>query len=98
AALTTTTVATAFSNTIPALGNTSGNTAKLAIHGGTPVRLKVWPKWPEMIADEKLIESVVKTTKSGIWSRIQSPTGTVATFEKEYARLMGTQLCIGTGS
>jgi perosamine synthetase len=97
-AVTTTTVATAFSNVIPAFGNTPRNTGKLAIHGGTPVRIKVWPKWPAMIADEKLIESVVKTTKSGIWSRIQSPTGTVATFEKEYARLMGTQFCIGTGS
>ncbi len=97
-AVTATTVATAFSNVIPAFGNTSRNAGKLAIHGGTPVRVKVWPKWPAMIADEKLIESVVKTTKSGIWSRIQSPTGTVATFEKEYARLMGTQFCIGTGS
>ncbi len=98
AAVTTTTVATAFSNVIPAFGNLPRSSGKLAIHGGTPVRIKVWPKWPAMIADEKLIDSVVKTTKSGIWSRIQSPTGTVATFEKEYARLMGTKLCIGTGS
>jgi len=97
-AVTATTVATAFSNVIPAFGNTRKNAGKLAIYGGTPVRVKVWPKWPAMIADENLIESVLKTTKSGIWSRIQSPTGTVATFEKEYARLMGTQLCIGTGS
>ena len=97
AAITTSTVAATFSNVLPATGST-GNSGKLAILGGTPVRMKTWPKWPAMIADEKLIESVVKTTKSGIWSRIQSPTGTVATFEKEYASLMGTQLCIGTGS
>lgn len=96
-AVTTTTVATAFSNVLPAIGKT-GNASQLAILGGTPVRTKTWPKWPAMVVDDKLFESVMKTTKSGIWSRIQSPTGTVATFEKEYARLMGTQLCIGTGS
>jgi len=98
AAVTTTTVATALSNVIPVMGSTSKNSGKLALLGGTPVRVKSWPKWPAMIADDKLVESLMKTTKSGIWSRIQSPTGTVATFEKEYARLMGTQLCIGTGS
>ncbi len=97
-AVTTTTVATVFSKVIPAFGNTPRSSGKLAIHGGTPVRVKIWPKWPAMIADDKLVDSVVKTTKSGIWSRIQSPTGTVATFEKEYASLMGTKLCIGTGS
>lgn len=98
AAVTTTTVATAFSNVIPVLGSPTKTVQKLAILGGTPVRAKVWPKWPAMIADDRLMESIIKTTKSGIWSRIQSPTGTVATFEKEYAALMGTQLCIGTGS
>mgnify|MGYP001577556981 CR=1 FL=1 len=98
AAVTTTTVATAFSNVIPVFGNTSGNAGKLALLGGTPVRAKVWPKWPAMLADDKLMESIIKTTKSGIWSRIQSPAGTVATFEKEYAKLVGTQFCIGTGS
>ena len=97
AAVTTSTVAVTIADILPASGKT-GNSSTLAILGGTPIRTKTWPKWPAMIADEKLIESVVKTTKSGIWSRIQSATGTVATFEKEYARLMGTRLCIGTGS
>jgi perosamine synthetase len=41
---------------------------------------------------------VVKTTKSGIWCRIQSSTGTVPTFEKEYAKLLGAKLCVATGS
>jgi dTDP-4-amino-4,6-dideoxygalactose transaminase len=40
----------------------------------------------------------VKTTKSGIWCRIQSATGTVPTFEKEFANLIGTKFCVATGS
>ena len=98
AAVTTTTVATAFSSIFPVMGNTKSTSGKLALLGGTPIRAKVWPKWPAMLADDKMMESIIKTTKSGIWSRIQSPTGTVATFEKEYARLTGTQFCVGTGS
>ncbi|SKB31008.1 DegT/DnrJ/EryC1/StrS family aminotransferase [Daejeonella lutea] len=99
AAVTTTTVATALSSSIPSFAKPATNKAgKLALLGGTPVRAKVWPQWPAMLADEKMMESINKTTKSGIWSRIQSPTGTVATFEKEYAKLMGTEFCIGTGS
>lgn len=99
AAVTTTTVATALSNSLPSFAAPIPNNAgKLALLGGTPVRAKVWPQWPAMLADEKMMESITKTTKSGVWSRIQSPTGTVATFEKEYARLMGTEFCIGTGS
>lgn len=99
AAVTTTTVATALSNSIPAFAKTVGkNPGKLALLGGSPVRAKVWPQWPAMLADDSMMESITKTTKSGIWSRIQSPSGTVATFEKEYAKLMGTQFCVGTGS
>lgn len=98
AAVTTTTVATAFSSVFPAIGSTKTASGKLALLGGTPIRAKVWPKWPAMLADDKMMESIIKTTKSGIWSRIQSPTGTVATFEKEYARLTGTNFCVGTGS
>lgn len=99
AAVTTTTVATALSNSIPAFAKTVvKNPGKLALLGGSPVRAKVWPQWPAMLADDSMMESITKTTKSGIWSRIQSPSGTVATFEKEYAKLMGTQFCVGTGS
>lgn len=71
----------------------------LAALGGEPVRAapKKWPKWPHV--DDRMIEEVVKTTKSGIWSRIQSPVnGAVATFEKQFAAMTGAQYCIGTGS
>jgi len=71
---------------------------KLAVLGGEPVRKKdkKWPKWPYV--DEKVVDSVVKTTRSGIWCRIDSSNGTVPTFEKEYAKLIGTKFCQATGS
>jgi perosamine synthetase len=87
----------AASRTVPAYGNMTKKATKLAILGGEPVRKnKSWPAWPYW--DEKVIESVLKTTRSGIWCRIQSSTGTVPTFEKEYAKLMGTKACVATGS
>jgi len=45
-----------------------------------------------------MVDAIVKTTKSGIWSRIQSKNGTVPTLEIEYAKLMGTKRCVTTGS
>jgi dTDP-4-amino-4,6-dideoxygalactose transaminase len=44
------------------------------------------------------VDSVVKTTKSGIWCRIQSETGTVPTFEKAFAELMEAKYCVCVGS
>lgn len=85
------------SRTPPVHGGTTGKARKLALLGGEPVRKnRTWPTWPYL--DDKVVESVVKTTKSGIWCRIQSATGTVPTFEKEYAQLMGTAFCVATGS
>jgi dTDP-4-amino-4,6-dideoxygalactose transaminase len=88
------------SGAIPSLGNITAltqSTGKLAILGGDPVRkASMWPKWPYV--DEKMVDAIVKTTRSGIWCRIQSETGTVPTFEKEYAQLMGTKYCVATGS
>jgi len=93
-------VAAAVSGAIPAFGNITilnNNTGKLAILGGTPVAPeKLWPEWPYV--DEKMVDAIVKTTRSRIWCRIQSSTGTVPTFEKEFANLMGSKLCVCTGS
>jgi len=87
----------AVSRSIPAYGNISNKGRKLAILGGEPVRKnKSWPRWPYW--DENVVDSVVKTTKSRIWCRIQSRSGTVPTFEKEFARLMDTKFCVATGS
>jgi perosamine synthetase len=48
---------------------------------------------------QRMVDSVLKTVRSGIWSRIQdSESGAVATFEKEFAKLFGTKYCLGTGA
>jgi dTDP-4-amino-4,6-dideoxygalactose transaminase len=83
--------------TLPAYGDVSRKAGKLAILGGEPVRKnKPWPAWP--YCDDQVVDAVVKTTRSGIWCRIQSASGTVATFEKEFAKLMGAKFCVATGS
>jgi len=85
------------STTLPAYADITRKTGKLAILGGEPIRKnKSWPDWPYV--DDKIVDAVVKTTRSGIWCRIQSANGTVPTFEKEYAKLMGTKFCVATGS
>ena len=90
-------VAAMASGAIPFIGKTQNVTGKLAILGGEPVRKnKNWPEWPYV--DEKMVDAIVKTTRSRIWCRIQSENGTVPTFEKEFANLMGTRFCVGTGS
>jgi perosamine synthetase len=90
-------IASVASSSIPPFISLTGSTPTLAILGGEPVvKNKVWPKWPYV--DEKMVETIMKTTRSRIWSRIQSATGTVPTFEKEYANLMGTRLSVTTGS
>lgn len=71
---------------------------KLAILGGKPVREKgrIGPPWPYV--DKKMEESILKTTRSGIWSRIQSRDGNVPTFEQEFPKLIGAEYSVGTGS
>ncbi len=85
------------SGTIPAYANITKKAGKLAILGGEPVRKnKRWPRWPYW--DENVIDSILKTTKSRIWCRIQSKSGTVPTLEKKFAQLIGTKFCVATGS
>jgi dTDP-4-amino-4,6-dideoxygalactose transaminase len=85
------------SRSIPAYGDVIKKAGKLAILGGEPIRKnKSWPSWPYW--DEKVINKVVETTKSRIWCRIQSESGTVPTFEKKFAQLMGANFCVATGS
>ncbi len=88
------------SQLIPAYAFTSCNstTGKLAALGGTPVRSnKTWPEWP--YRDQNVIDSVLKTTKNGIWCRINDKiNGTVVTFEKKYAEMMSVKHCVAVGS
>ncbi|HUU94462.1 MAG TPA: DegT/DnrJ/EryC1/StrS family aminotransferase, partial [Phycisphaerae bacterium] len=90
-------LATVASRSIPAYGNVTKKASKLAILGGEPVRKKKdWPDWPYW--DEKVVDSVVETTKSRVWCRIQSKSGTVPTLEKKFAELIGAKFCVATGS
>jgi dTDP-4-amino-4,6-dideoxygalactose transaminase len=92
-----TSLAAVAATTLPAYADVTRKAGKLAILGGEPVRKnKAWPAWPHI--DDQIVDAVVKTTKSGIWCRIQSESGTVPTFEKEFAELMGTKFCVATGS
>jgi dTDP-4-amino-4,6-dideoxygalactose transaminase len=82
---------------VPRYRPMTGDAGKLAILGGKPVRAnKTWPKWPYW--DDRVIDSIVETTKSRIWCRIQSDSGTVPRWEEEFARLMETGYCVATGS
>ena len=97
AAASASSLAAVASTTLPAYADITRKTGKLAILGGEPIRKdKTWPDWPYV--DDKIVDAIVKTTRSGIWCRIQSANGTVPTFEKEYAKLMGTKFCVATGS
>ena len=90
-------IGAAASRSVPAYGSISKKAGKLAILGGEPVRSnKSWPRWPYW--DENVVDSIVKTTKSRIWCRIQSSSGTVPTFEKKFAQMMGINYCVATGS
>ncbi len=90
-------IGAAASRSLPTYSVISDKAGKLAILGGEPVRSnKSWPPWPYW--DDEVVNSIVKTTKSRIWCRIQSASGTVPTFEKKFAELMGAKLCVATGS
>lgn len=103
AAVSASSLAAVASRAIPDIGSTKGNIEKLAILGGDPVRKnKSWPRWPYV--DEKVIDSILKTTNSGKWCRTSggfesdSQKGPVDAFETEYARLYGVSRCVAVNT
>src|SRR5690606_18154304 len=70
---------------------------KLAILGGKPVRTpgRMGPEWP--LVNDEIVDHMVKTVKSRVWSRIQRNAVTPS-FEESFAKLIGTKYCVGTGS
>ncbi len=78
--------------TVPAFASRSGNAAKLAIHGGTPLRSRRWPSWP--IWDRAAEDRVLSILRSGNWFRGQGET--VSEFEGKYAQLLGAKRCTCT--
>src|SRR5690554_2199891 len=73
------------------------NSDKLAILGGTPVRSagQIGPDWP--LVNDKMVNNMVDTVKSRVWSRIQRNSVTPS-FEASFADLIGSNYCVATGS
>lgn len=93
------TLALAATTSAPGFGTIiSRKNDQLAILGGTAIRTagRIGPSWPYI--DERMVAAMVKTTKSGIWSRIQSSNSQVSQFEKEFAQKIGASYSVGTGS
>jgi len=93
-------VAAVASGVVPVYGNSSGMTqskGKLAILGGDPVRKdKPWHSWP--FIDQNVIDSIIKTTKSGVWCRTSANNIAALTFEKEFSAMLGAKYFLGVGS
>ena len=72
-------------------------TDKLAILGGKPVRAsgRMGPEWP--LVNDEMVDSMVRTVKSRVWSRIQRNSVTPS-FEESFADLIGSEYCVATGS
>src|SRR5690349_19779084 len=66
---------------------------KLAINGGTPVRTKDWPRWPEF--DEEDVQAVADVIRSGCWG---VGCGRVQEFEKQFAEYCGAKYGIAMNS
>ena len=60
---------------------------KLAVFGGVPVRKEKYPAWP--VYDERDIEVVKKTIKSGRWGGFPYPGPNTAEFAFKFAEMMG---------
>ncbi|MEI3798334.1 MULTISPECIES: DegT/DnrJ/EryC1/StrS family aminotransferase [unclassified Chitinophaga] len=82
---------------IPSFARTSNDPDKLAILGGVPVRDNMtWPQWP--YRNQKMIDNLTETTKSGIWSRIDADKTRVSQWELDFAAMTGAQYAVATGS
>ena len=69
---------------------------KLALHGGTPIRMNKFAKWPEF--DDEEINAVLDVVRSGIWSRAQytnhlkyqyETESYIGKFEKKFTDFLG---------
>jgi dTDP-4-amino-4,6-dideoxygalactose transaminase len=59
---------------------------KPALLGGSPVRTKPWPVWPDW-RPEEYDQQITKVLHSGAWSRAN----VVSEFEKKWAEMIGTK-------
>jgi len=67
-----------------------GDSDKLALFGGIPIRDKKFPSWP--VWDEQDETAVIPVLRSGVWSRANVTTRA----EQKFAKLMGSKYCLLT--
>lgn len=67
--------------------------AKLAMHGGTPVRTKQWPTWPQWGESERT--RVLEVLDSGEWGGFNS---VVKEFEAAFAKRHAARHCISAAN
>jgi len=60
---------------------------KLAVLGGEPIRSEKYPSWP--VFDERDIEAVTRTIKSGRWGGFPYPGPNTAEFAVKFAEMQG---------
>jgi perosamine synthetase len=73
---------------------TSGQTSKLAVQGGKPVRTDGFLSWPQI--DKSYDKVWMDVLHDRGWCRLNGDK--VKTFEADYAKLMGVKDCIATNS
>ena len=67
--------------------------SKLAIHGGTPIRNKPFPKWPRPTPE--LIDSLVEAVENENWG---VGSEVISRFEENFADFQDSKYCISTSS
>ncbi|MGZ4124998.1 MAG: DegT/DnrJ/EryC1/StrS family aminotransferase [Actinomycetota bacterium] len=63
--------------------------AELAIRGGNPVRPQAYPAWP--VFDERDVQAVADTVRSGNWGGFPEPGTNAARFEATFAEYQGAR-------
>jgi dTDP-4-amino-4,6-dideoxygalactose transaminase len=68
--------------------------AQLAVNGGTPLRTKPWPAWPQFDQREK--ENLARVVESGNWGGFPSPNVVGGEFAQKFAQYHGAKHGITT--
>src|SRR5688572_5515717 len=68
--------------------------AKLAVHGGEPIRKQRFSSWPKFDATEE--KALLDVLRSGRWGRGNGQA--VTKFEEKYAALLGAKHCLATAN
>ena len=61
----------------------------LAVRGGTPVRTKPWPDWPQH--DDRELRNLTRVVESGNWGGFPSPNVMAGEFAERFAEYHGAK-------